>query len=110
MNLLFPTQLQFPMYPTRPTEEDEAGASAFLEALREFFQHVVRQHTATSRYFDAADFYFDNGNKESVVTARAADVSEQAIASVIKNMTQPTKGEYVWDAAQNCWVLKLTPI
>jgi hypothetical protein len=110
MNLLFPTQLQFPTYPTRPTEEDEAGLSAFFEALRSFFQHVVQQHTATSRYFDAADCYFENGNQESLVTAKSTDVSEQAIAAVIKNITQPTKGEYVWDAAQNCWKLKLTPI
>ncbi len=56
MNLIFPTQLQFPLYPTRPVEEDEAGISAFLEAFRAFFQHVVQQRTATNRYFDAAGF------------------------------------------------------
>ncbi len=110
MNLVFPTQLQFPLYPTRPTEEDEAGLSAFFEALRAFFQHVVQQHSATSRYFDAADFYLESGNQESMVTAQSTDVTAEAIAAVIKNITQPTKGEYVWDPAQNCWKLKLTPI
>jgi hypothetical protein len=110
MNLIFPTHLPFPSYPTRPTEEDEAGVSAFFEALREFFQHLVRQNTSTRRYFDAAGFYFDNDNQESAVRTRSADVTEEAIAAVIKNITPPTECQYVWDPAQNCWVLKLTPV
>jgi len=110
MNLIFPTHLPFPLYPTPPTEEDEAGASSFFEALREFFQHLLRQHATTSRYFDAANFYFNDSNQESLVRARSADVTQEAIAAVIKNITNPTKGEYVWDSAQNRWVLKLTPV
>jgi hypothetical protein len=110
MNLTFPTHLLFPSYPTRPTEEDEAVVSAFLESLREFFQHLVRQHTSTRRYFDAAEFYFDNSNQESMVRTRSADATQEAMAAVIKNITPPTECHYVWDSVQNCWVLKLTPV
>jgi hypothetical protein len=110
MNLIFPTQLSFPSYPIRPTEEDGAGGSAFFEALREFFQHLLRQHATTRRYFEAAEFYFDSSNKEKLVRARSADATQEAITFVIKNITQQTKGEYVWDPAQNRWVLKLTPV
>jgi hypothetical protein len=110
MNLEFPTCLPFPLYPTPPTEEDEAGASAFLEAFRDFLNHLFEQHTTTCRYFNAASFYFDDSNQESTGRSRSAEVTQEAIAAVIKNISHPAKGEYVWDAAQNCWVLKLTPI
>ena len=110
MNLMFPTHLQFPLYPTRPVEVDEYGASAFMAALREFFQHFVQQRSTTNRYFDAAGFYLDNSNQENTVRTHSADVTEQAIAAVIKNINQPTDGQYVWDPAQNRWVLKLIPI
>jgi hypothetical protein len=110
MNLIFPTQLSFPSYPVRPTEEDDAVRSAFLQALAEFFQHLVRQHTSTRRYFEAADFHFDSSNQESQARARSADSTQEAISFVIRNITQPAKGEYVWDPAQNRWVLKLIPV
>lgn len=110
MNLIFPTQSTFPLYPVRPTEEDELAATSFLDALREFFQHLLRQHTNTSRYFDAAAFYFDSSNQESHDRVCSADATQEAITFVIKNITQPTKGEYVWDPEQNRWVLKLTAI
>jgi hypothetical protein len=110
MRLIFPTQLSFPLYPVRPTEEDEVASASFLDALREFFQHLLRQHTTTSRYFKAAEFYFDSSNQESQDRVRSADATQEAISYVIQNITQPTKGEYVWDPEQNRWVLKLTPI
>lgn len=110
MNLIFPTQLSFPMYPTPPVEQEEAGTSSFLEALAEFFQHLLRQHSSTRRYFQAAEFYFDSSNQESQIRSRSADAAQEAITSVIQNITRPTKGEYVWDPAQNCWVLKVTPV
>ena len=110
MNLEFPTYLPFPLYPTHPTEEDEAGANAFLEALNDFLSHLFQQHTTTRRYFDAASVHFDDSNQESTGRSRSAEVTQEAIAAVIKNITQSTKGEYVWDPAQNCWILKLTPI
>jgi predicted HD phosphohydrolase len=109
MNLIFPTRLSFPLYPVQPTEQDEASGSAFLEALRDFFQHILRQHTSTRRYFQAAEFYFDSSNQESHVRTSSADAAQEAISAVIQNITQPTKGEYVWDPSQNRWVLKLTP-
>jgi hypothetical protein len=110
MNLVFPTHLLFPSYPTRPTEPDELGASAFFQALREFFQHLTQQRTSTGRYFDAARFYLDDSNQENVVRTNSADVTGEAIAAVIKNMNQPTDSEYVWDPVQDRWVLKSTPI
>jgi hypothetical protein len=110
MNLIFPTQLSFPLYPVRPAEEDEMSSSSFFQALAEFFQHLVRQHTSTRRYFQAAEFYFDSNNSESNARTSSADVSQEAISFVINNITTQTKGEYVWDASQNRWVLKLTPI
>jgi hypothetical protein len=110
MNLIFPTQLSFPLYPVQPTEEDEAAGSAFLEALREFFQHLLRQHTSTRRYFEAAEFYFDSSNQENLDRTRSANTTQEAIAFVIQNITQQTRGEYVWDPEQNRWVLKLTPV
>ena len=110
MNLIYPTQLPFPSYPVRPTEEDEAGTTTFLEALAEFFKHLLQQHTNTRRYFEAAEFYFDSTNRESQDRTRSADVSQEAISFVIQNITRPTKGEYVWDPVQNRWVLKLTPV
>jgi hypothetical protein len=110
MNLQFPTFLPFPLYPTRPTEGDEAGATSFLEALNDFLHHLFQQHTSTRHYFDAAGFYFNDSNQENADRSRSAEVSQEAISAVIKNITHPAKGEYVWDAAKNCWVLKLTPI
>lgn len=110
MNLIFPTHSSFPLYPVRPVAEDEVASSSFFEALREFFQHLLRQHTSTRRYFEAAEFYFDSSNQESVDRTRSANATQEAIAYVIQNITQPTKGEYVWDPEQNRWVLKLTPI
>ncbi|HEX2271060.1 MAG TPA: hypothetical protein VHH35_16060, partial [Pyrinomonadaceae bacterium] len=101
MNLIFPTQLPFPLYPVRPVEEDEVAASSFLDALREFFQHLMQQHTTTRRYFEAAEFHFDSSNQESQDRVRSADATQEAITFVIQNITQPTRGEYVWDPEQN---------
>lgn len=110
MNLIFPTQLSFPTYPAAPVEEEEAARSAFLEALAEFFQHLFQQHSSTRRYFQAAEFYFDSSNREAQDRTHSADATQQAISFVIQNITPPTQGEYVWDPAQNCWVLKVTPV
>ena len=111
MNLEFPTHLPFPLYPTRPTEEDEAGANAFLEALRRLLSATSSSSTRPLAAISMPPvFYFDDSNQESTGRSRSAEVTQEAIAAVIKNITQPTKGEYVWDPAQNCWVLKLTPI
>ncbi len=110
MSLIFPTQLPFPLYPVRPTAEDEASSSAFFQALSEFFRHLLQQHTSTRRYFQAAEFQLTSSNQEGQVRTSSADVTQEAISFVIQNITQPVKGEYVWDASQNCWVLKLTPV
>ena len=110
MNLIYPTQLSFPLYPSQPTEPDEVAASSFLEALREFFQHLLQQHTSTRRYFQAAEFYFDSSNQESQVRTNSANATQEAISHVIQNITPPTKGEYVWDPSQNRWVLKSIPV
>jgi hypothetical protein len=110
MNLIFPTQLSFPLYPVRPTEEDETSNTTFFQALSEFFRHLLQQHTSTRRYFQAAEFHFNSSNQEDQVRTSSADVTQEAISHVIQNITQPVKGEYVWDASQNRWVLKLTPI
>jgi len=110
MNLEFPTSLLFPLYPTRPDEDVEGGAAAFRKALRDFLNHLSEQNTATCCYFDAANVYFDDCNQESTSRSRSDEVTHEAIASVIKNITHPAKGEYVWDPAQNRWVLKLTPV
>ena len=110
MNLTFPTPQMFPIYPTPPIEDDEAASMAFLEALRDFFQHLLTQHDSTQRYFDAARFYFSDSNQEGMLKTQAVEVTQQAIAAVIKNMTQPARTEYVWDSARNCWVLKRVPL
>ena len=108
-NLTFPTQQVFPSYPTQPEPEDAEGLEAFFEALNDFFQHLFTQHDSTRRYFQAADFYFNDSNQESGLRTQSADVSEQAIAAVIKNIAHPTRREYVWNAAENRWVLVLLP-
>jgi hypothetical protein len=110
MNLIFPTYTPFPSYPTRPTEEDEAAATAFLQALFEFFRHLQQQHTSTTRYFDAAHYYFDQSNQESTERTQSAGVTQEAISAVIKNIHRPSIGEYVWVSAQNCWVLILVTL
>jgi len=80
-----------------------------MDALNEFFQHLWQQHTTTSRYFAAADFYVSDSNQDSMLRTESATVTEQAIAAVVKNIVQPVKREYVWDPAQNRWVLSLVP-
>ncbi|HET6976029.1 MAG TPA: hypothetical protein VFI24_06885 [Pyrinomonadaceae bacterium] len=109
MNLIFPTQLPFPTYPVPPTEQGEEGASSFLEALAQFFQHLLQQHASTRRYFQAAEFYCQSANQENQDRTQSADASQQAITFVIQNIIRPTRGEYVWDPAQNRWVLRVTP-
>lgn len=108
-NFPFPTAQLFPVYPSRPTVEDDEALTAFMEALQEFFQHLVQQQASTNRYFAAADFYFNDSHQESAVRTDSAEVTEQAIAAVIKNMTQPMKQDYVWSASENKWVLVLIP-
>jgi hypothetical protein len=110
MNLVFPTFLEFPIYPVRPTENDDDAVAAFMEALRDFFQHFVRQNTNTRRYYDAVNFYFDVSDQENLDRRESAHVSQQAIAAVIKNIRYPVREEYVWDPNRNCWVLKTIPM
>jgi hypothetical protein len=109
LNLTFPTQQLFPTYPTRPAAEDDDALSAFMDALQEFFQQLWQQRTTTNRYFAAADFYFNDSNQDGTLHTESADVTEQAIAAVVKNIVQPLKREYVWDPAQHHWVLNLVP-
>jgi|SRR5215510_387631 len=109
LNLTFPTTQLFPTYPTRPAAEDNDALSAFMDALREFFQQLWQQHTSATRYFAAAGFYVNDSNQDSMLRTESADVTEQAIAAVVKNIVQPVKREYVWDPAQNRWVLSLIP-
>jgi hypothetical protein len=104
MSLTFPTLPPLPFYPTRPAEGDEESASAFLAALRDFFQHLFQQHATTRRYFDAAGFYCNDANRDSVLRTESQDLSQQAISAVIKNIVPLTKREYVWDAAEQRWV------
>ena len=110
MNLLFPTQLKFPSYAVRPTAEGEATSTSSLDAFTEFFQQLLRQHASTRSYFDTAGFYLDSANQDNLGRACSAEASQEAIAAVINNFAQQTKGDYVWDPVQNRWVLKLTPL
>jgi hypothetical protein len=108
LDFTFPTQLIFPMYPNGPAPEDNEALTAFLDALRAFFNQLQQQQASTSRYFSAASFYFNDGHAESTVRTESADVTQQAISAVIKNIAQPVKREYVWDANENRWVLVLS--
>jgi hypothetical protein len=108
-DLTFPSEQVFPLYPTRPELEDDPAFSAFLDALNDFFQHLFSQNASTRSYFQAAGVYFNDTNQESALRTQSADVTEQAIAAVIKNIAHPTRREYVWSAEENRWVLVLLP-
>ena len=109
LNLEFPTHLIFPLYPTRPLPEDNNEAfTAFLDALRAFFNQLQRQNESANRYFAATNFGFNDANQESMLRTESAEVAEQALSAVIKNIAQPVKREYVWDTNQNRWVLVLS--
>ena len=104
----FPTQLIFPLYPTRPGPEDSNETfTAFLDALRAFVNQLQRQNESTNRYFSATNFHFNDANQESTLRQESAEVAEQALSAVIQNIAQPVKREYVWDANENRWVLVL---
>jgi hypothetical protein len=108
-NLTFPSPQVFPTYPTRPEVEDELSLAAFFDSLNDFFQHLFSQHTSTRTYFQAAELYFNDTNQESGLRTQSASVNEQAIAAVIKNITHPTRREYVWNATEQRWVMVLLP-
>lgn len=110
MNLIFPTQSPFPLYPTLAPEADDAAMAAFFDALRNFFRSLMQQHASTRRYFDAAGFYCNDANRDSSVRTQSQDVAQEAISAVIKNIVPPTRREYVWDPNQQRWVLQTIPI
>jgi hypothetical protein len=110
MSLTFPTLPPLPFYPTRPVEGDDEATTAFLAALRDFFQHLFQQHATTRRYFDAAGFYCNDANRDSAVRTESQDLSHEAISAVIKNIVPVTKRDYVWDSAQQCWVIRTIQI
>jgi hypothetical protein len=110
MNLIFPTPFLFPRYPTPPTAGDDAAAKAFFDALKEFFQDFVEQCDESHRYFEAANFYANDGQQENLNRSLSEDVSAEAITAVIRNLVQPTKRELVWDTTQGRWVIKFIPV
>ena len=106
----FPTPETFLMYPARPTEDGEAAFAAFLEALGGFFQGMHQQQATTNRYYQAVNFCFDDSNQEGLLRTHCANVGEEAIASVIKNIAPPTRCEYVWDHTHQQWTLRRIPV
>ena len=110
MNLDFPTQVSFPSNPTRPFDDDGAGASAFPGAISDFLNRLSEQQTSTPPSFDTAGPCLDDSNQESICRGPSEDVNQEAITAVIRNIALPNKDEYVWDAAQYRWVLRVIPI
>jgi hypothetical protein len=104
MPLNFPTFSPLPLYPTAPTEGDEAALNEFFNALRNFFEQLFHQHTTTRRYFEAAGFYCNDANSDNTSRTQSQAVAQEAISAVIRNIVPHTKREYVWDAAQQRWV------
>ena len=109
MSLIFPTYLPFPLFPVRPPEGGDEAEAAFFDALREFLEQLQHQHAAAGRYFEAAGFLQADSSQDDSIRTRSENVSEEAISAVIKNIEQPLKREYVWDATQGRWILRLIP-
>ena len=110
MNLDFPTQVPFPSNPTRPLDDDGAGASAFLGAIGDFLNHLSEQQTTTPPTLDAAGPGLDHGNQESICGGLSAEIHQEAITAVIRNIARLTKDEYVWDPVQYRWIIRVIPI